>query len=146
MHARAAASGLFMVVLWVLRLQPAPQLSARFLLALAPVALFHTIGHVSACVSFSQMAVSFAHIVKAAEPVSVQMEWHAALHLRPLMPLRAQATSHSHHAPCPAQVFSVALSGPLLGAGYPVYVWASLVPIVAGCAMSAMKEVCDIIV
>lgn len=33
------------------------------------VALFHTIGHVSACVSFSQMAVSFAHVVKAAEPV-----------------------------------------------------------------------------
>ena len=28
------------------------------------VALFHTIGHVSACVSFSQMAVSFAHVVR----------------------------------------------------------------------------------
>jgi solute carrier family 35 protein E1 len=52
------------------------------------------------------MAVSFAHIVKAAEPV-----------------------------------FSVALSGPLLGVKYPLYVWASLLPIVAGCSMSAMKEV-----
>ncbi len=39
------------------------------------------------------------------------------------------------------QVFSVALSGPLLGAAYPAYVWLSLLPIVAGCAMSAMKEV-----
>jgi hypothetical protein len=28
------------------------------------VALFHTIGHVSACLSFSQMAVSFAHVVR----------------------------------------------------------------------------------
>lgn len=60
----------------------------------------------SACVSFSQMAVSFAHIVKAAEPV-----------------------------------LSVALSGPLLGIQYPLYVWASLIPIVAGCSLSAMKEV-----
>ena len=30
---------------------------------------FQTVGHVSACVSFSQMAVSFTHVVKAAEPV-----------------------------------------------------------------------------
>ncbi len=59
-----------MVVLWVTRLQPAPKFDKGFLLALLPVALFHTVGHVSACVSFSQMAVSFAHIVKAAEPVS----------------------------------------------------------------------------
>jgi hypothetical protein len=58
-------------------LPPSPQ-------ALMPVALFHTIGHIAAVVSFSQMAVSFAHIVKSAEPV-----------------------------------FSVALSGPLLGVGYP---------------------------
>eukprot|EP00199_Chlamydomonas_sp_CCMP681_P002140 CAMPEP_0119107224 /NCGR_PEP_ID=MMETSP1180-20130426/9583_1 /TAXON_ID=3052 ORGANISM="Chlamydomonas cf sp, Strain CCMP681" /NCGR_SAMPLE_ID=MMETSP1180 /ASSEMBLY_ACC=CAM_ASM_000741 /LENGTH=403 /DNA_ID=CAMNT_0007092683 /DNA_START=17 /DNA_END=1228 /DNA_ORIENTATION=+ len=101
-----AASSLFMVLVWLLRIQPAPRLDGAFLLALLPVALFHTIGHVSACVSFSQMAVSFAHIVKAAEPV-----------------------------------FSVALSGPLLGVVYPAYVWLSLVPIVAGCAMSAMKEV-----
>jgi len=101
-----AASGAFMVFLWVFRLQPVPKVDKGFILALLPVALFHTIGHVSACVSFSQMAVSFAHIVKAAEPV-----------------------------------FSVALSGPLLGVQYPAYVWLSLVPIVAGCAMSAMKEV-----
>jgi hypothetical protein len=40
------------------------------------------------------------------------------------------------------QVFSVALSGPLLGVQYPGYVWLSLLPIVGGCAMSAMKEVC----
>jgi solute carrier family 35 protein E1 len=50
--------------------------------------------------------VSFAHIVKAAEPV-----------------------------------FSVLLSWPLLGIVYPWYVWGSLLPIVAGCSLSAMKEV-----
>ena len=74
--------------------------------ALLVVALFHTIGHVAACTSFGQMAVSFAHIVKSAEPV-----------------------------------FSVALSGPILKETYPIYVWLSLVPIVAGCGLSAMKEV-----
>lgn len=95
-----------MAFLWLARLQPAPRVDRRFLVALLPVALFHTVGHVSACVSFSQVAVSFAHVVKAAEPV-----------------------------------FSVVLSGPLLGAAYPWYVWGSLLPIVAGCSLSAMKEV-----
>lgn len=101
-----AASGLFMVFLWVTKLQPAPRVTPALAKALLPVALFHTVGHVSACVSFSQMAVSFTHIVKAAEPV-----------------------------------FSVALAGPLLGETYPVYVWLSLLPIVAGCSLAAMKEV-----
>ncbi|KAG1674390.1 hypothetical protein FOA52_012916 [Chlamydomonas sp. UWO 241] len=100
------ASAAFMVFLWVTRLQPVPKVDKGLFLALLPVGLFHTIGHVSACVSFSQMSVSFTHIVKAAEPV-----------------------------------LSVALSGPLLGATYPLYVWASLLPIVAGCSLSAMKEV-----
>ncbi|WIA17615.1 hypothetical protein OEZ85_014426 [Tetradesmus obliquus] len=100
------ASALFMVGLWVTGLQPAPKVDRGFMMALMPVALFHTIGHVSACVSFSQVAVSFAHIVKSAEPV-----------------------------------FSVILSGPILGQTYPWYVWGSLLPIVAGCSLSALKEV-----
>ncbi|KAG2489028.1 hypothetical protein HYH03_012466 [Edaphochlamys debaryana] len=100
------ASGLFMGVLWITKLHPVPQIDAKFFAALLPVAFFHTVGHIAAVVSFSQMAVSFAHIVKSAEPV-----------------------------------FSVALSGPLLGVWYPWYVWASLLPIVAGCSLSAMKEV-----
>lgn len=48
---------------------------------------------------------------------------------------------HVARALAHTQVFSVALSGPLLGVAYPAYVWLSLLPIVAGCAMSAMKEV-----
>lgn len=45
------------------------------------------------------------------------------------------------HCTPPCQVFSVALSGPLLGQTYPIYVWLSLLPIVAGCSLAAMKEV-----
>lgn len=58
-----------MSVLWILGIQQKPKVSGSLLKALAPVALFHSIGHVSACVSFSKMAVSFAHIVKSAEPI-----------------------------------------------------------------------------
>jgi hypothetical protein len=44
-----------MVVLWGTGMQPRPKVDKGFMLALMPVALFHTIGHVSACVSFSQV-------------------------------------------------------------------------------------------
>lgn len=99
-------SGLFMCFLWLTKLHPVPKVDNKFFKALLVVALFHTVGHVAACTSFGQMAVSFAHIVKSAEPV-----------------------------------FSVALAGPILKETYPIYVWLSLVPIVAGCGLSAMKEV-----
>jgi len=98
-------SGLWMCMLWTFRLQPAPKVDFKLAKQLLPVAFAHTVGHVTACVSFSLMAVSFAHIVKSAEPV-----------------------------------FAVALSGPFLGVWAPAYVWLSLVPIVAGCSLSAMKE------
>lgn len=102
----AGVSGLFMCFLWITKLHPVPKVDNRFFKALLVVAAFHTVGHVAACTSFGQMAVSFAHIVKSAEPV-----------------------------------FSVALAGPILKETYPYYVWLSLVPIVAGCGLSAMKEV-----
>lgn len=63
------ASSMFMVSLWVLGLHPKPNPPPRFLFHLLPVAFFHTIGHVAACVSFTKMAVSFTHVVKASEPV-----------------------------------------------------------------------------
>lgn len=63
------ASAAFMAALWASGAQPAPRVTPRLLRALAPIAAFHTLGHVAACVSFSQMAVSFAHVVKSAEPV-----------------------------------------------------------------------------
>lgn len=100
-------SGLVGLLLWAMRLQKAPKMEPALWKALAPVALFHTLGHVTACVAFGAMAVSFAHIVKSAEPV-----------------------------------FSVLLSAPLLGTSYPpLAVWASLLPIIGGCAMSSLNEV-----
>jgi solute carrier family 35 protein E1 len=100
------ASAVFMMVLWMTGLQQRPRVSKELILALIPVAFFHTVGHVSACVSFSQMAVSFTHVVKSAEPV-----------------------------------MSVVFSQIILGEVYPAYVWASLMPIIAGCSLAAIKEV-----
>lgn len=101
-----AATSIWMLTVWATKVQPTPQVNKLFLMAVAPVAFFHTVGHVSACVSFSKMAVSFTHVIKAAEPV-----------------------------------FSVILSGPLLGSTFSPAVWYSLIPIVVGCSMAAMKEV-----
>ncbi|KAE9594820.1 putative sugar phosphate transporter domain-containing protein [Lupinus albus] len=60
---------IWMLVLWSLKLQPCPKISKPFIIALLGPALFHTVGHISACVSFSKVAVSFTHVIKSAEPV-----------------------------------------------------------------------------
>jgi len=60
---------IWMLVLWSSKLQPCPKISKPFIVALLGPALFHTIGHISACVSFSKVAVSFTHVIKSAEPV-----------------------------------------------------------------------------
>lgn len=99
------AGSLWMLSLWSLRLQPMPRLSGRFITALLGPALFHTVGHISACVSFSRVAVSFTHVIKSAEPV-----------------------------------FSVVLSAVILRKFYPVQVWLSIVPIVAGCSLAVLTE------
>ncbi|XP_057948479.1 LOW QUALITY PROTEIN: xylulose 5-phosphate/phosphate translocator, chloroplastic [Malania oleifera] len=59
----------WMFLLWSLKLQPCPKISKPFIVALLGPALFHTIGHISACVSFSKVAVSFTHVIKSSEPV-----------------------------------------------------------------------------
>ncbi|CAG9467038.1 unnamed protein product [Pedinophyceae sp. YPF-701] len=100
------AGNVIMLVLWGTNIVRAPRISKEFVKALVPACVFHLIGHVSACTAFGAMALSFAHVIKAAEPV-----------------------------------LSVILSGPLLGVTYGAGVWLSLVPIVAGCSLAAMKEV-----
>ncbi|KZV54188.1 xylulose 5-phosphate/phosphate translocator, chloroplastic-like [Dorcoceras hygrometricum] len=60
---------IWMLVLWSLKIQPCPKIDKSFIIALLGPALFHTIGHISACVSFSKVAVSFTHVIKSAEPV-----------------------------------------------------------------------------
>lgn len=64
------ATGIFYFVpLWLLGLRKAPKLSGDDLKTLFPIALCHTGVHVGAVIALGAGAVSFAHIVKASEPV-----------------------------------------------------------------------------
>lgn len=60
---------LYFVPMWVLGLRKAPKLSISDIKTLIPIALCHTGVHVGAVVALGAGAVSFAHIVKASEPV-----------------------------------------------------------------------------
>jgi len=64
------ATGIFYFVpMWLLGLRKAPKLSLSDIKTLIPIALCHTGVHVGAVVALGAGAVSFAHIVKASEPV-----------------------------------------------------------------------------
>jgi len=60
---------LYFVPLWLLGLRKAPKLSGDDLKTLFPIALCHTGVHIGAVIALGAGAVSFAHIVKASEPV-----------------------------------------------------------------------------
>ncbi|KAF9624492.1 hypothetical protein IFM89_011535 [Coptis chinensis] len=60
---------IWMFCLWGFKLQPFPKISKPFILALLGPALFHTVGHISACVSMANAAVAFTHVIKSSEPV-----------------------------------------------------------------------------
>ena len=59
----------YFVPLWLLGIRKAPKLNAKELQTLFPIALCHTGVHVGAVIALGAGAVSFAHIVKASEPV-----------------------------------------------------------------------------
>ena len=59
----------YFCALWALGIRKAPKLSMADLKTLFPVALCHTGVHVGAVIALGAGAVSFAHIVKASEPV-----------------------------------------------------------------------------
>jgi len=59
----------YFCLLWATGIRKAPKLSMSDLKTLFPVALCHTGVHVGAVVALGAGAVSFAHIVKASEPV-----------------------------------------------------------------------------
>jgi solute carrier family 35 protein E1 len=64
------ATGIFYFVpLWLLGIRKAPKLNASELKTLVPIALCHTGVHIGAVIALGAGAVSFAHIVKASEPV-----------------------------------------------------------------------------
>jgi solute carrier family 35 protein E1 len=80
----------YFVPLWVLGLRKAPKLSASDLKTLFPIALCHTGVHVGAVIALGAGAVSFAHIVKASEPV-VTCALNALL-LGEVLPMKVYAT------------------------------------------------------
>lgn len=85
------ATGIFYFVpLWLLGIRKAPKLSGKDLKTLFPIALCHTGVHVGAVIALGAGAVSFAHIVKASEPV-VTCALNAAL-LGQILPLSVYAT------------------------------------------------------
>lgn len=64
------AAGLaYFVPLWLTGIRKAPKLSMDDLKTLFPIALCHTGVHIGAVIALGAGAVSFAHIVKASEPV-----------------------------------------------------------------------------
>jgi len=60
---------LYFVPMWLTGLRKAPKLSLSDIKTLIPIALCHTGVHVGAVIALGAGAVSFAHIVKASEPV-----------------------------------------------------------------------------
>jgi len=81
---------LYFVPLWLTGLRKAPKLSFDDLKTLFPIALCHTGVHVGAVIALGAGAVSFAHIVKASEPV-VTCALNALL-LGQILPLPVYAT------------------------------------------------------
>ncbi|PXF50002.1 Glucose-6-phosphate/phosphate translocator 1, chloroplastic [Gracilariopsis chorda] len=90
---------------WALRLQKRPNLSFKLIRALFLPTISHLVGHVSTCISFSYVAVSFSHIVKACEPA-----------------------------------FGALGSALVLGEVYSPGVYATLLPIISGVALSAVTQ------
>lgn len=96
---------LYFVPLWLAGLRKQPKLTGENLKSLSPIATFHGIGHVATVVSLGAGAVSFTHIIKAAEPF-----------------------------------FSVVMSGIFLKSFFPIPVYLTLLPVVAGVALASLSE------
>ena len=80
----------YFVPMWLLGLRKAPKLNASEIKTLIPIAFCHTGVHVGAVIALGAGAVSFAHIVKASEPV-VTCALNALL-LGQILPLPVYAT------------------------------------------------------
>lgn len=85
------ATGLaYFLPLWALKIRKAPKLSFDEVKTLIPIAFCHTGVHVGAVIALGAGAVSFAHIVKASEPV-VTCALNALL-LKEVLPLPVYLT------------------------------------------------------
>lgn len=78
--------GIFYVIpIWALKIRKTPVLSNEEIKTLVPIAVLHTLTHIGAVVSLGAGAVSFTHIVKAAEPaVSAAL---SAIFLKSFLPI-----------------------------------------------------------
>lgn len=63
-----AVGSVMALLRWTLIKSSRPNISPALMKALFLPTLSHLVGHVSTCISFSYVAVSFSHIVKACEP------------------------------------------------------------------------------
>jgi drug/metabolite transporter (DMT)-like permease len=80
----------YILPVWALKIRPAPELTIKEILSLIPIAVLHSLTHLGAVVSLSAGAVSFTHIVKAAEPaVSAVL---SAIFTRSFLPLPVYAS------------------------------------------------------
>eukprot|EP00904_Undaria_pinnatifida_P006014 jgi/Undpi1/2542/HiC_scaffold_13.g05921.m1 len=67
--AQLVVGSIFVLPLWFLKLREAPGLTMENVKGLSPIALCHMLSHVCAVIGLGAGAVSFVHIVKAAEPL-----------------------------------------------------------------------------
>jgi solute carrier family 35 protein E1 len=95
----------YVSLLWLFRLRPAPGLSVENIKTLNPIGFCHAASHLSAVVGLGAGSVSFTHIVKAAEPF-----------------------------------FTALFSAIFLKQYFPLPVYLSLIPVVAGVALASLKE------
>lgn len=81
---------LYLIPVWGLGIKKAPELTTEEIKKLLPVAVLHLLTHLGAIISLGAGAVSFTHIVKAAEPaVSAAL---SAVFLKSFLPLPVYLT------------------------------------------------------
>ncbi|GMH67753.1 hypothetical protein TrVE_jg6809 [Triparma verrucosa] len=86
---------LWILPLWLLNIRKKPVLSSSDYKTLLPIVFFHTLGHTLTVISLGAGAVSFTHIVKAAEPffstllsavlLNVKQPWQVNVCLAPIV-------------------------------------------------------------
>lgn len=88
--AQLGAGILYILPVWLLRLRAAPRINRDHIKNLTGIATCHTLGHVMTVISLGAGAVSFTHIVKAAEPLFSTLM--SALILKSTFPWQVYAT------------------------------------------------------